>query len=180
MSCPPPPQDTGALNTGVFPVSTPRTMFSQHRLPALPPPGGTAGRGLAIPAPECTARFNGPFSLGSCTLQNIKQLVVEVGGLFLLVGIPSGGVGVGGSCPHLQLSWIPPFRFPLALGEGQVSLLTHPGAARHLCRHHLTRPRMAGEGPHRWATPTACLCLLIKGVSASGGDTEASRAWSWV
>lgn len=97
----PHPRDTRALNTRVFPVSTPRTVFSQHLLPALLPPRGTGGEGPAAPAPECTARWNGPFSLRSCTLWNIKQFVIEVGGL-LLVCIPSGGGGGGGVGAHLS------------------------------------------------------------------------------
>lgn len=87
----PHPYDTWALNTGVFPVSTPRTMFSQHLLPALPPPRGTGGGGR----PGCSGtRMYGSFYwapvLRSCTLWNIKQFVIEGGGL-LLVCIPSGG-----------------------------------------------------------------------------------------
>lgn len=100
--------------------------------------------------------FNGPSSLRICTLWNIKHFVIEAGGLLLAClpwpRAPSPLPPLVPTPDRLIL----PLRPRLLHGEGQISFLTHPRAARHLCWHHLTCPRMTEERPHRWATSMLC------------------------
>lgn len=163
-------------------MSTPWTMFSQCPLPALPPlrgTGGGVGAGCSITRMYCSWIFNGPFALRSCPLWNIKQFVIEVGGL-LLVRLPCLGPPPSLHCPHPQFRLIPPFRSPLAHGEGQISLLTHQSrppsvlASPYLPLNDRRRAPQMGH-PHA----QLCLCVIIKRVSpGGGGDTKASRVWS--
>lgn len=109
------------------------------------------GRRPAAPSPECMARwfFMGLLHSEAAHYVALNSLSWKLVAFCLLASLaPGPPLHSPPTCPHPQIRPIPPLRPLLVHGEGQISFLTHPRAARHLCRHHLTCPRMAGEGPH--------------------------------
>lgn len=82
--------------------------------------------------------INGPFSLRSCILWNIKHFCHRCWWPSARLYPWPGPLPLSSFVS--QLRWIPPFRSLFARWEGQISCLPLPRAACHLCWRHLTCP----------------------------------------